>query len=241
MTDFGRRAAAAAGPHKTTHQDGGTDEISIEGLSGRAADNQPPRVHNIAGTKHNSSTLAELNTKISDAALDDSGDPRTPSAHKASHQDGGSDEISVAGLVGTTPRAILGDAVAGRVLRCSYIFFDNGTTDLTLKCTLVALFNGDAIAETDNIAKDATTGHFALNAAGTQLIILNTGLTGEARMAMANIMINATAQSLLAYPGMHADGIRLELQGISNGTPKDLTTLVDLGDVYVEILYITHA
>ena len=27
--------------HKTQHQDGGTDEISVEGLSGRLADPQP--------------------------------------------------------------------------------------------------------------------------------------------------------------------------------------------------------
>ena len=241
MTDFGRRAAGAAVAHKTTHEDGGVDEISIEGLSGLSADKQVPKGHYIGGPKHIPSPLADLNDQITDAALDDSGDPRTPSAHKASHQDGGADEISVAGLVGTTPRAILGDATAGRVLRCSYIFFDDGSVGDSLKCTLVALWNGDAIAETDNIAKDATTGHYKLNAAGTRLTILNTGLTGDARFIMANIIINATNQAMLPYPGIQGDGVRLELQGLSDGTPKDLTAVVDLGDVYVQLLYITDA
>ena len=241
MTDFGRRAVGAVGAHKTTHEDEGVDEISIEGLSGQAADNQPARVHQIGGAKHTASTLAQLNTKISDATLDDKTSVRPPEVHKAHHEDGGTDEMSVAGLVGTTPRAILGDATAGRVLRCSYIHFDDGSVGDSLKCTLVALFNGDAIAETDNIAKDATTGHFALNATGTQLLILNTGLTGEARFIMADIIINATGQSILVYPGMHVDGIRLELQGISDGTSKDITGLVDVADVYVTILYITDA
>jgi len=241
MTDFGRRAAGAAVAHKTTHEDGGVDEISIEGLSGQAADNQPARVHNIGGNKHTAGTLAQLNDKISDAALDDSGDPRTPSAHKASHQLGGADEINTIGLVGTTNNALLADALAGRTLRCSYIHLDDGSVGDSLKCQLVPLWNGDAIAETDNIAKDATTGHFKLNATGTQLEILNTGLIGNAKFAMANIIINATAQPLLVYPAFTADGIRLELQGISDGTPKDLTGVVDLGDVYVQLLYITDA
>lgn len=241
MADFGRRADAVAGPHKTTHQVGGTDEVSIAGLSGQAADDQPAAAHALGGTKHQSSTLAQLNAKVSDANLDDSGNPRTPSGHKASHQDGGADKISVAGLVGTTPRALLGDATAGRVLRCSYIFFDNGSVGDSLKCNLVALWNGDAIAVTDNIAKGATTGHFKLNATGTRLTILNTGLTGDARFAMANIIINATNQACLVYPGIQGDGVRLELQGLSDGTAKDLTSVVDLGDVYVQLLYLTDA
>ncbi len=47
-----------------------------------------------------SGTLAELNAAITDATLDDSSDPRTPTAHAATHENGGGDEISVAGLSG---------------------------------------------------------------------------------------------------------------------------------------------
>lgn len=41
--------------HKTTHQNGGTDEISIAGLSGETADPQPPKAH---GNADHTSTFA---------------------------------------------------------------------------------------------------------------------------------------------------------------------------------------
>jgi hypothetical protein len=47
-----------------------------------------------------SGTLAELNTAITDATLDDVGDPRTPTAHTSTHENGGGDEINVGGLSG---------------------------------------------------------------------------------------------------------------------------------------------
>lgn len=65
-----------------------------------SGDSRPPTAHAIGGALHNASTLAELNTKVSDATLDDSSDPRDPNAHAISHQNGGTDEISVAGLSG---------------------------------------------------------------------------------------------------------------------------------------------
>lgn len=42
-----------------------------------------------------SGTLSELNTAITDATLDDSSDPRTPTAHATTHQSGGSDAIKL--------------------------------------------------------------------------------------------------------------------------------------------------
>ena len=86
--------------HAASHENGGSDEINVAGLSGELADNQPPKAHALGGVAHNADTMANLNAKISDATLDDSSAPRDPNAHKASHQDGGSDEISVAGLAG---------------------------------------------------------------------------------------------------------------------------------------------
>jgi len=86
--------------HSARHENGGADEISVAGLSGALADAQTPAAHNLGGAKHNADTLAHLNAKISDATLDDSGASRTPSAHAASHQDTGADEISIEGLAG---------------------------------------------------------------------------------------------------------------------------------------------
>ncbi len=45
-------------------------------------------LHAIGGVLHDPDTLANLNTRITDATLDDIGDPRTPSAHTiVSHSD----------------------------------------------------------------------------------------------------------------------------------------------------------
>jgi len=86
--------------HASSHQNGGGDEISVAGLSGELADDQPPKAHTLGGAAHSADTLSNLNTKISDATLDDSSDTRDPNSHASSHQNGGGDEISVAGLSG---------------------------------------------------------------------------------------------------------------------------------------------
>jgi|GEM_PF-6291666 len=49
---------------------------------------------------HNAGTLAALNSLLSDATLDDISGARTPTAHNTTHQNGGADELSVAGLNG---------------------------------------------------------------------------------------------------------------------------------------------
>ncbi len=70
--------AGAPAAHATSHENGGGDEINVAGLSGELADNQPPKAHDLGGADHNADTLANLNTKVSDATLDDSGDSRAP-------------------------------------------------------------------------------------------------------------------------------------------------------------------
>ena len=88
------------GVHATSHEDGGGDEINVAGLSGVLADKQ--NADKIQG--HTVDEAAIGNDKI--LVYKVSGDKYiyeakgTPSAHAASHQDGGGDEISVAGLSG---------------------------------------------------------------------------------------------------------------------------------------------
>ena len=86
--------------HASSHQNGGADELDLAGLSGELADPQPAKAHSLGGSEHNADTLANLNSKVSDATLDDSADPRDPNAHKTTHENGGGDEISIAGLSG---------------------------------------------------------------------------------------------------------------------------------------------
>lgn len=56
--------------HAPSHESGGGDEISVAGLSGELADDQPPKAHPLGGGQHTTDTLANLNTKISDALID---------------------------------------------------------------------------------------------------------------------------------------------------------------------------
>lgn len=44
--------AANLGIHHTRHENGGSDEISVAGLSGTLADNQPAAAHDVVGAKH---------------------------------------------------------------------------------------------------------------------------------------------------------------------------------------------
>ena len=89
-------AARPPTAHATDHQNAGSDEINVAGLSGLLADAQTPAAHAFAGAEHTASLLAAVNAKISDATLDDSSALRTPTAHAASHKHGGSDEVATA-------------------------------------------------------------------------------------------------------------------------------------------------
>jgi len=55
--------------HHTSHENGGSDEISVAGLSGELADNQPAKAHLLGSSTHTADTLANLNSKISDGNL----------------------------------------------------------------------------------------------------------------------------------------------------------------------------
>jgi len=55
-----------------------------------------PGAHALGGASHTADTLANLNTKVSDATLDTSTASRPPTAHTSSHKHGGSDEVATA-------------------------------------------------------------------------------------------------------------------------------------------------
>jgi hypothetical protein len=80
--------------HATTHQNGGSDEINVAGLSGLLADPQTPLAHK---TTHENGGSDEISVAGLSGLL---ADPQTPLAHKTTHQNGGSDEIDVTGLSG---------------------------------------------------------------------------------------------------------------------------------------------
>lgn len=144
--------------------------------------------------------------------------------------------------IGPSDGAFLeGDTTGGRVLRRIYFKIDNGTNAATLKCTVVAKWNGDAIAETDNIAKDASVGNFSLNAAGTVLTIEAAGLSGNVVMAHGTVRYNGTATDLTIFADASGNDITIALRNSTTGATLDLTTLVDTGSIAINILYLTDA
>lgn len=107
--------SAAPAAHKTSHQNGGGDEISVAGLSGELADNQPPKTHVASHANGGGDELSVLGLsgKLADA--------QDALAHKTSHESGGADVISFDNIANTvsfikmTPaeRTKLGNLVEG--------------------------------------------------------------------------------------------------------------------------------
>lgn len=138
--------------------------------------------------------------------------------------------------------AILGDA-SGRQLRQIQITIEDGTNANTLKITVVSLFDGDAIATTDNVAKGATTGNFTLDAAGEVLTIEAAGLTGNAVMNHS-VLEKDTSNTSDPTLEVHVVANDLTFQIESNGVNQDLTSLTDVGgftSIIIVCMYLTDA
>lgn len=87
-------SATGGGPHATDHENGGTDEINVGGLSGTLADPQTPVTH---ASRHENAGDDEIDVTGLSGVLTD---PQTPVLHAARHENGGDDEIDVTGLSG---------------------------------------------------------------------------------------------------------------------------------------------
>jgi hypothetical protein len=104
--DYDKSATPTA--HKTSHQDGGSDEVSVEALAGELTAEQKSAWSKVSGKPttfapeaHKTSHQLLGADALSVAGL--SGllaDGQTPLAHKTSHQLLGTDALSVAGLSG---------------------------------------------------------------------------------------------------------------------------------------------
>jgi len=276
------------GAHHETHENGGDDELSVDGLSGDLADAQDPKAHasdHVDGTDDIQSatavqkglaTAAQI-TKLdgiealadvtanhtcdtpggagtdTTAIHDNTSGEISAVTEKASPvsadlvliEDSESSNAKKRAQIGNFPaggQEILGDGTTGRVLRGSYITIQDGTNASTLKCTLTSRWNGDAIAVTDNIAKDATTGNFALSANGAELKILASGLSGNAIFAWSMFLANSTSTEFLQQVNVSGNDLRVAFRYFSGGLYLyDITALVDTGDIYVELIYLTDA
>ena len=182
MTDFGRRIE----PHKATHQDTGADEISVEGLAGDLAEDQDAAAHGLGGTKHIASLLALVNSKITDANLDDKTDSRTPTGHKTSHQSGGADALACTGLAGRVNYVDRGDP-SGYDKAVGDFTTDGNWQDLDLalivpagaiaihfKCTIQDGLTGQTLAFRENGNAQAISSQLVT----TQVAAVNVSMNG---------------------------------------------------------------
>ena len=151
------------------------------------------------------------------------------------------DGIPVEKIDSGIERAILGDATKGRVLRISILEIYDGTNANTLKCELKNSFNGDTIAQTDNVAKNATTGDFTLDATGQFLKIENSGLSGTVLGVSGINFVNVTGITAINPLVLQIGGdIQLQVHTDQSGTRLDLTTIVT-SYMQLYITYITAA
>jgi len=143
---------------------------------------------------------------------------------------------SDAGLLGQ----VLGDGTAGRVLRQIYVLFEDGTNASTIKCSIVSEWNGDADGPTDNCAKGASTGNFTWNAGGTEVTIDATAFSGDVIMAHGQLAITGAGVFSTAYVRASGGDLLIKLYD-SSAAGQDVSSLVDTGNLYISILYLTDA
>lgn len=196
----------------------------------------------------------EIDSRVWGATLLDDSDMTThvanASAHHAKYTDAeaiaaleGEADVALGGTLTTQSNYVLEGYTTGRtVVRRCQIKIDNGTDASTLKCTVTSEWNGDAIGETDNISKGATTGNFTLNAAGGGLKIENAGLSGTVVAVLdATQGYNASGTAVTVSGDASSGDVRLVFRNPTTAAEMDLTSLVDTGILYIQFTYVTNA
>ncbi len=223
------------------------------------ADRKPrsgaPDPHDLGGASHGTATLAELNAKVSDATLDDIGGTRTPTAHAASHEEGGGDEINVAGLSGGladghTPAAHVHSAaditsgvlVVGRggtgvsastgsgtsfVLHTAPVFVTRITTpEVKNTGALLYKLSGDSL-----LLGSASTLDIKLRASAPKLLELDDDASGPITVQLTStgkLALSGTAAAFLSSPGAKALDISNDTTDVAVTIRGSLTLTTDL-------------
>ncbi|MBA7539553.1 hypothetical protein ES705_31833 [subsurface metagenome] len=141
--------------------------------------------------------------------------------------------VTLAGMV---------DGVKISGLRCIKLYVYDATEAEKIKCQAGNIWNGDGIASTDNIAKDTTVGDFTLGPVGNLLIIESTGLTGNCVAVLSTDLIYNGCGTSLTVDALQTGGaIQISFAQEPDHSIIDLTALVDIGNIYCIIFYLTDA
>lgn len=206
--------------HHVTHENAGDDEISVEELSGELAGEQKSAWSKVSGK------------------------PATfpPEGHHASHEDGDDDEMDVTGLAGTTPRAVLGDSTAGRVIRRVWLEIEDGTDANTIAIELVGRWNGDSVARVDNIAKGDSGTYFELSANGENLWLKPSCFSGDVVSCLAGTIHRSSLSTAITIRVRQVSlGIYITICNASTGANLDMSTIPTGKYCYATLVYITTA
>ena len=130
-------------PHASQHESGGEDEVSIEGLPGRAADDQHPIAH---ASDHENAGVDRLDVTGLPGIL---GEAQTAKPHAAAHKVGGSDPVDALAL----PNATNFELVARKGAANGYAGLNAGSFVPTDQLAPVGLQ-----ADTDGLRFDASWG-----------------------------------------------------------------------------------
>ena len=145
----------------------------------------------------------------------------------------------------TKYNAMLGYLLEGdgtkRVVRLIRITIADGTTASTIKVKSESIFNGDAIAEENNLAANGDTGSFNLDNTKSQLHIESTAITGNCtHTLLAVVYRNAGGNFPYCEPTVVSNGITLTFRN-NDDSAYDLTSHVDTGNLYINVLYFTDS
>lgn len=129
---------------------------------------------------------------------------------------------------------------AGRHYRVSKFSIGDGTSADTVKCQLFDVFNGDILAETDNIGIGDTSNNFKyLNASNLQ--ILSSGLSGEVMGAFTFVSAATNATVVLPYTLVSSSNAIGFLAAPWNGAVVTWENYVDGGGISLIVVYYTDA
>lgn len=143
--------------------------------------------------------------------------------------------------VNTAIGYILAGDGTSRAFRVISVAIKDATQASKIKTSATSVFNGDAITEENNLAKSGDTGNFNLNADGNALHIESGALTGNAtHILMCQIYHNAAGGLFYVSGTVVSNGITLTFTH-NDGTALDLTAAVDIGEIYLNVIYLTDA
>lgn len=139
---------------------------------------------------------------------------------------------------------VCGDGTAGRVLRLSKLTIADGTNLNTLKLKMDSVWNGDDVAEEDNIYNATGGTNLGCGVSGPhedwfRIYIKNVGINGDAVAVLNTTFYSNNSGLLISVAGsVDSTGMILDFKDSNSGLSKVLYN--EMGSSDVIIIYITY-